>query len=831
MRRMKPDAQYEPLRDRQYYIDKTQLLEKGMEAFPSIYIEGAAASGKTTAAKMMLARHPEVEYVVFRMDEEQKIPLRFCEKLKELRVYIEEKAISAEQMVDCSLHMKKFWVIFENLPCKMPPEITSEMVEFLNHMPEGFRAVLIGRERPEVEFLKLIWKRKMELFPQEILLFTQNEIRQFAEDTGSPLDPEEIYAETGGWAGCVDMMLRMSQMQPGNAGTGKKSNTAKMLRESYEIDTYIQKEILDTLSEEEQEMMRRSAVCPWIDQDLCRDVWGIQWPEECLDMLNRKGMLVYDSKRNRWKTAPLFRRTYPGPEEKDVSKKKSFRFWIKLGHWYESRGFIKEALYCLKISGEEKEIKSCMIRNYSKIPFLGVSYDEVMEWKENLPEICYLRGMYCYFHQNMEGLEKEISRIKKNECSDKKNLEILLNLTYVKSSLPLEEWLDLLETYAQKAGSLSLYAMLGSSLTYLCGLRDLSGLFACTKKEENRKMRLWRECLGEDEYIGYCLARFDYYLEIRQMDALREEDWDILKTGTDQGYWQFRLARLYLLCKIQGIEPDTEAAEHIRQLQDSLLQEEDECCVRNSEVIGNFYFYWNNEREKFSLWLLRTGDNFRLDVNEENYYVLFCLAKGYMLINQYPKAEKILRKLIPYLQFYRRTYLAASCMFQQAVESWEAGNHSQALRNTIESFIVNGDFRYVRMYTEYGKKGCDVLEAYVEWIRSSRPEGWHRKKKYNYGNVLRMPLEDYLEAVLRYAKREARSVPFLSDSSMEEKLTMMETVILQDLGQGATNEEICRELNLKLPTVKSHIYSLYKKLNVNNRVQAVLKGKELGILK
>ena len=94
-----------------------------------------------------------------------------------------------------------------------------------------------------------------------------------------------------------------------------------------------------------------------------------------------------------------------------------------------------------------------------------------------------------------------------------------------------------------------------------------------------------------------------------------------------------------------------------------------------------------------------------------------------------------------------------------------------------------------------------------------------------------MPLEDYMETVLRLAKREAKYVLPLQDHSVEENLTIMETVILQDLAVGASNAEICKELNLKLPTVKSHIYSLYKKLNVKNRIQAVLKGKELGILK
>ena len=59
---------------------------------------------------------------------------------------------------------------------------------------------------------------------------------------------------------------------------------------------------------------------------------------------------------------------------------------------------------------------------------------------------------------------------------------------------------------------------------------------------------------------------------------------------------------------------------------------------------------------------------------------------------------------------------------------------------------------------------------------------------------------------------------------------MMETIVLQDIGMGKSNAQICEELGLKLPTVKGHIYSLFKKLGVNSRVQAIIKGKELGIL-
>lgn len=94
-----------------------------------------------------------------------------------------------------------------------------------------------------------------------------------------------------------------------------------------------------------------------------------------------------------------------------------------------------------------------------------------------------------------------------------------------------------------------------------------------------------------------------------------------------------------------------------------------------------------------------------------------------------------------------------------------------------------------------------------------------------------MPVEDYIGVILRCAKREIKAHPGQPKQEVEERLTMMETIILRGISNGLTNAQICEELNLKLPTVKSHIYSLYKKLGVNSRVQAILRGKELGIIK
>lgn len=43
---------------------------------------------------------------------------------------------------------------------------------------------------------------------------------------------------------------------------------------------------------------------------------------------------------------------------------------------------------------------------------------------------------------------------------------------------------------------------------------------------------------------------------------------------------------------------------------------------------------------------------------------------------------------------------------------------------------------------------------------------------------------------------------------------------------GKTYQQIASELYLSLPTVKSHVYNMFSKLNVNNKSSAINKLKE-----
>jgi LuxR family transcriptional regulator, positive regulator of biofilm formation len=53
-------------------------------------------------------------------------------------------------------------------------------------------------------------------------------------------------------------------------------------------------------------------------------------------------------------------------------------------------------------------------------------------------------------------------------------------------------------------------------------------------------------------------------------------------------------------------------------------------------------------------------------------------------------------------------------------------------------------------------------------------------------------------------------------------LSRREKVILENVASGASNQEIADQLHISVHTVKTHLYKIYRKINVPNRLQAAL---------
>lgn len=62
-------------------------------------------------------------------------------------------------------------------------------------------------------------------------------------------------------------------------------------------------------------------------------------------------------------------------------------------------------------------------------------------------------------------------------------------------------------------------------------------------------------------------------------------------------------------------------------------------------------------------------------------------------------------------------------------------------------------------------------------------------------------------------------------------LTPKEIRILGHIEAGLTNLQIAHQLNIGMPTVKSHISSIFAKLGVRNRASAISEARKIGYLR
>ncbi|PID59438.1 MAG: DNA-binding response regulator [Ignavibacteriae bacterium] len=80
------------------------------------------------------------------------------------------------------------------------------------------------------------------------------------------------------------------------------------------------------------------------------------------------------------------------------------------------------------------------------------------------------------------------------------------------------------------------------------------------------------------------------------------------------------------------------------------------------------------------------------------------------------------------------------------------------------------------------------------------------------------------------ARRVLKSFHKFTPEFEEDRLNKKEETILFFLAEGKSYKKISEEINLSVNGVKYHIRSIYEKLQVNSRAEAVSKGRKLRIL-
>jgi LuxR family maltose regulon positive regulatory protein len=173
------------------------------------------------------------------------------------------------------------------------------------------------------------------------------------------------------------------------------------------------------------------------------------------------------------------------------------------------------------------------------------------------------------------------------------------------------------------------------------------------------------------------------------------------------------------------------------------------------------------------------------------------------------EAIALLDEALPWAQEYGWIRIVIEVEVLRALALWAQGNVARAVDALGHALSLGEPGGYVRMFLDEGEPVARLLREAVS----------------------RGIAADYARRLLAALgkERSAQDVPS-PQSLLVEPLSERELDVLQLIAEGLTNREIAGRVFLSINTIKSHNRNIFEKLGVRNRMQAVAKARELGIL-
>jgi LuxR family transcriptional regulator, maltose regulon positive regulatory protein len=191
-------------------------------------------------------------------------------------------------------------------------------------------------------------------------------------------------------------------------------------------------------------------------------------------------------------------------------------------------------------------------------------------------------------------------------------------------------------------------------------------------------------------------------------------------------------------------------------------------------------------------------------------------ARVYIAQNKLEAAIRVLSCLEDSAQVGGRTGRLIEIMILKALVLQRMGNNTQADLALTKSLNLAEPNGYVRIFLD---EGGPMQRLLARWLAHA---GTGLLWDYAMRLLSQFDAEPY---VVTDPQEKAFTV-----GNLVEPLSQRELEVLQLVALGRTNQEIAEHLIVSRGTVKTHTHSIYRKLDVANRTEAVLRARQLGIL-
>jgi LuxR family maltose regulon positive regulatory protein len=184
------------------------------------------------------------------------------------------------------------------------------------------------------------------------------------------------------------------------------------------------------------------------------------------------------------------------------------------------------------------------------------------------------------------------------------------------------------------------------------------------------------------------------------------------------------------------------------------------------------------------------------------------------------QAADLLKQLYDFVVSTHNTRFRIEMLALQAILHSSQRDEPAALKTLGEALTLAEPGGFIRLFADLGPPMADLLKRLVSQNVAVR----------YIGRILAAFSSDERGAAVDESDHTVAHPSDLSIQPLVEPLTNRELQILELLAQRLRNKEIAAKLFISAETVKKHLNTIYRKLNVTRRLQAVEKAHTLGIL-
>jgi LuxR family maltose regulon positive regulatory protein len=757
----------------------------------------------------------------------------------------------------------RFVLVLDDYHVITSEAIHKSLIFLLDHQPPQMHLIISTRMDPPFPLAQLRARGELTELRADDLRFTSDEATLFLNQmAGLDLTAQDVAAlesRTEGWI--AGLQLAALSMQGHTDHTGFINAFTGSHR--FVLD-YLSDQVLQQQPVELRLFLQQTSILERLSASLCNALTGNADSQALLEMIDQRNLFLVqlDDNRSWYRYHHLFADVLKH-RLKEEQPGEMHELHLRASEWHEHAGMLPQAVHHA-MAAQEFECAVRLIERVAESVWQRGEITTLTGWMEALPgavrrahpvlcleyarflaeafqnvaaetivrevelgleansptkgeEAASLRGRVAALNAHLASLRNDFSQsiqlshqARELISTDDSRWRGFIALNLAGAYRFTSRWEEASQTYMEAANFCELAENWVDALTAL-GLRgevlQAQGQLREAAQQFEEVLRLAQSWdIPYSPAVGYALTGLGrVWCEWNDLDAALRHAQAGLDHGKRADFVDVMLRGYLILVRIRKAQGDLKSAITLLEEVEPVVQR-----IGVPEVKE-----WVNAF-RAQVWL-ETGDfeaafhwaaGESSDVHDGIYPTIpVALAQVWLAQGQPDQALQLLEHALQAAEQVGRLGNAIQILVVKALAHRARGDPGQALTDLEKALELAEPEGYFRVFVDEGKPILRLL------VRAAA----------------RNPTSGYVQKLLEGLGGPVAIEP-IAPPQLIEPLTTRELEVLQLIADGATNQEIANELVLAINTVKKHISNIYRKLGVDNRVQAVAQARHLDLI-